>query len=109
MLVAEGVGRKLNPTINMWLVARPLIEEWMIANRGPEARVVDTVRDTVATLERLPRALERAEHILARLDRNGMNPDGSAREPGGLKGQVGFWGPVVVIALVAAMIVALAD
>ncbi|MCY3828426.1 MAG: 2-polyprenylphenol 6-hydroxylase, partial [Rhodospirillaceae bacterium] len=29
MLVTEGVGRTLNPDINMWTLARPLIEAWM--------------------------------------------------------------------------------
>lgn len=109
MLVAEGVGRRLNPTINMWLVARPLIEEWMIANRGPEARVVETVRETVATLERLPGTLRRAEETLERLSRHGMNPDGGLREPGGMGTQVKLWGPIAVIALVAGLIVTLAD
>ncbi len=41
MLTAEGVGRALNPDINMWELARPLIEDWMREHRGPEARVVD--------------------------------------------------------------------
>jgi ubiquinone biosynthesis protein len=108
MLVAEGVGRKLNPTVNMWLMARPLIEEWMIANRGPEARVMQAARDTMDTLERLPRTLRRAEETLERLEKNGMNPDGSLREPG-LSGKAGLWGPLAVLALVGLLVVAIAD
>ncbi|MCR9221484.1 MAG: 2-polyprenylphenol 6-hydroxylase [Alphaproteobacteria bacterium] len=71
MLVAEGVGRRLNPDVNMWLMARPLIEDWVIANRGPEARVVETVREAVGALERLPNTLRRAEETLERLSREG--------------------------------------
>src|SRR6185312_4674074 len=37
MVVIEGVGRRLDPTINIWVLARPLIEGWMRDNRGPEA------------------------------------------------------------------------
>ena len=29
MLMAEGMGTRLNPTVNIWELARPLIEEWM--------------------------------------------------------------------------------
>ncbi len=66
MLVAEGVGRKLDPTVNMWSLARPLIEEWIILNRGPEARLRDMVTDTVTSLEQLPQFLSRAEHLGSR-------------------------------------------
>jgi len=67
MLVAEGVGRKLNPEVNMWMLARPLIEDWMIANRGPEARVRDFVGDVTTSIQRLPRILSEAENMLERM------------------------------------------
>ena len=35
MVVAEGVGRALNPELNMWQLAQPLIEAWMADNLGP--------------------------------------------------------------------------
>lgn len=61
MVVIEGVGRRLNPEINIWALARPLIEGWMRDNRGPEARVrlgIETVADLVERLPRLVRSLE---------------------------------------------------
>ncbi|MGH6961425.1 MAG: AarF/UbiB family protein, partial [Dongiaceae bacterium] len=54
MLVTEGVGRKLNPDVNMWSMARPLIEDWMRRNRGPEARIRQAARSALETIERLP-------------------------------------------------------
>ncbi len=42
MLVCEGVGRSLNPNVNMWELARPLVEAWMVENRGPVARASTT-------------------------------------------------------------------
>src|SRR6266851_8415968 len=39
MVLAEGVGRRLDPSVNIWSLARPLVEEWMRDNRGPEARL----------------------------------------------------------------------
>ena len=38
MVLVEGIGRRLDPEINVWTLARPLIEAWMRDNRGPEAR-----------------------------------------------------------------------
>ena len=63
MLVAEGVGRQLDPDTNMWVVAHPLIEDWMIANRGPQARVRQMAEDAVdfaASLPELARLAKRA-------------------------------------------------
>lgn len=80
----------------------------MIVNRGPEARITDTLRDTMETLERLPRTLQKAEETLDRLAKNGMNPDGSLREPQGASTNIKLWGPVVIIALLAAIAVNLA-
>ncbi|MCB9928310.1 MAG: 2-polyprenylphenol 6-hydroxylase [Alphaproteobacteria bacterium] len=61
MLMAEGLGRNLDDTIDMWTIARPLIEDWMIQNRGPDARLAAGLQQAVATLERLPRLVEHAE------------------------------------------------
>ena len=57
MLTAEGVGRALNPEINMWELARPLIEDWMREHRGPEARVIDEVEGLFNALRSLPTAI----------------------------------------------------
>ena len=45
MLLAEGVGRNLAPEVNMWELARPLIEDWMRKRLGPEGRVTDIARE----------------------------------------------------------------
>ena len=61
MLVAEGTGRKLAPEANMWMLARPLIEDWVVAAMGPEARVREAVGSLAQTFERLPRLLDQIE------------------------------------------------
>ena len=63
MLMAEGLGRNLDDSVNMWTIARPLIEDWMIQNRGPDARLAAGLREAQATIERLPRLLAQAEAI----------------------------------------------
>jgi len=61
MLLAEGVGRSLAPHANMWALALPLVEAWMIENRGLEARIADATADMLLTIERLPRAVVEVE------------------------------------------------
>jgi ubiquinone biosynthesis protein len=72
MVVIEGVGRRLDPEINIWAMARPLIEQWMVDNRGPEARIrlgVETIADLV---ERLPRLVQSLEALVTNWSREGV-------------------------------------
>jgi ubiquinone biosynthesis protein len=57
----EGLGRRLDPEVNIWTLARPLIEAWMRDNRGPEARLrqqLDTLAEVIDGVPRLIRSLE---------------------------------------------------
>jgi ubiquinone biosynthesis protein len=64
MVVAEGVGRALNPKLNMWQLAQPLIEAWMAENLGPQAQLRTAVEDGLETARRFSHLLERAERSL---------------------------------------------
>lgn len=98
MLVAEGVGRTLDPTVNMWALARPLIEEWIIVNRGPEARLRDMVTDTVSTLEQLPQLLGRAEAVAEALSGGQpVNTDHNGSASGGLRSDWVLYGLIAII------------
>ena len=74
MVVAEGVGRLLDPTVNMWTLARPLIEDWMRENRGPEARVADALADALGALERLPALLGSLDRVASLVAQGGGLP-----------------------------------
>tara|TARA_Y100001970_G_scaffold288578_1_gene416318 strand:- start:10601 stop:12118 length:1518 start_codon:yes stop_codon:yes gene_type:complete len=80
MLVAEGVGRQLCPKVNMWELARPLIEDWMIEHMGPEARIRDATNSMLDILERLPYAISEMEGSLNRATRYGIQIDPSSLE-----------------------------
>jgi len=75
--VTEGVGRRLNPRVNMWSMARPLIESWMREHRGPEARIREAVRHGFETLEKLPQLMSRLDESVAALAR----AEGAAPSP----------------------------
>lgn len=112
ILVAEGVGRKLNPEVNMWVLAQPLIEDWMVANRGPEAQIRDAMLDTVGALRRLPATLGRAERVLERMSR--LDAEADRRGGERLDARRLFedsrrqgWGPVMIAVLAVALVFAL--
>ncbi|GAW34498.1 putative protein kinase UbiB [Roseovarius sp. A-2] len=51
MVVVEGVARSLNPQINIWQVARPVVEDYIRKTIGPRAALRDFGR-TAAVLSR---------------------------------------------------------
>jgi ubiquinone biosynthesis protein len=64
MVVAEGVGRALNPSINMWQLAQPLIEAWIAENLGPQAQLKTALEDGLEAARRLPHLVDRVEQTL---------------------------------------------
>ena len=81
MVVAEGVGRALNPTINMWQMAQPLVEQWMAENLGPQAQIRTMVEEGFEAARRLPQLIERAERTLEAVA-DGRRPQGPRRPAG---------------------------
>ena len=77
MLLAEGVGRTLSPDVNMWELAKPMIETWMRTRLGPEAVVTYAAANAVSTLEKLPRIIDRVDAVTAEMTRGGLklHPD----------------------------------
>lgn len=98
MLVTEGVGRKLNPDVNMWTMSRPLIESWIRRHRGPEARAAEAARSLALTVGRLPDMLENVDRALERL---------AAEPPPRTVPEAPVWPYWIVIsALVVALVIA---
>ena len=63
MVVVEGVARSLNPQINIWEVARPIVDGYIKSNLGPAA-VLNDLTTTLKVLARfgprLPSLVEQA-------------------------------------------------
>jgi ubiquinone biosynthesis protein len=72
MVLVEGVGRRLNPDVNIWALARPLIEDWMRNNRGPEAQAYDAVAELATTLRRIPEIVRDLERAVADVADGGL-------------------------------------
>ncbi|QDL93507.1 2-polyprenylphenol 6-hydroxylase [Paroceanicella profunda] len=73
MVVVEGVGRSLDPNMNMWEVARPVVESYIRDNLGPKA-VLRDLAGTARILSRFgPLLPQMAEELLIRTNRD-MRP-----------------------------------
>jgi ubiquinone biosynthesis protein len=72
IVLVEGVGRRLDPDINIWTLARPLIEAWMRDNRGPEARLRQGLEIAVEVIGRLPRLIRNLDELVGDMSRDGV-------------------------------------
>jgi ubiquinone biosynthesis protein len=72
MVVVEGVARKLDPQLNMWSTAEPVVSAWIAEHLGPIGRVQDAGRifsSLASFLGDAPRRLEQiADKFEARLE-----------------------------------------
>jgi ubiquinone biosynthesis protein len=109
MLMAEGVSRRLNPDLNIWTLAQPLVEEWMRENRGPEARLRNAAGDVLRAVERLPSLLSDVERIAVQLTGGGLrlHPESLASFGRGQRASSAIWWTLAAafIALAAAFLV----
>lgn len=72
MLMAEGVSRQIDPSLNIWLLAEPLILRWMHENRGPAARARQAGEEISAAVERLPGVLSALESVIEKAASEGI-------------------------------------
>jgi ubiquinone biosynthesis protein len=106
MLVAEGVGRTLDSSVNMWELARPLIERWMVEHLGPQTRIKETVFNAAATLERLPRMLAETEKAYTSMMNGGLklHPETVKAMRGEGKRGLPSWLPWALTAILAGLL-----
>jgi ubiquinone biosynthesis protein len=61
--VVEGVARSLDPKLDMWTVAEPVVRDWIERNLGPMGRIEDAAEGALEVGRRL---LGGAPELLAR-------------------------------------------
>jgi ubiquinone biosynthesis protein len=82
MITVEGVARSLDPKLNIWDAAEPIVGDWLKKQLGPEAIFKDMKQNagrTLRSLQRLPDTLAQAERGAAALENmaSQMAEDGS--------------------------------
>ena len=106
MLMAEGVSRRLDPSLNIWTLAQPLIVAWMTENRSPQARMREGARDLAGSLERLPTLIANIEKTAADLASGGIQLHPESLK--GLRGNGGGAWLTLALALAAIVFAAIA-
>ena len=67
MVVVEGVARTLNPNLNMWVTAEPVVRGWIERKLGPVGHIEDVATSLGRLVFRLPAMLEDAEKATTEL------------------------------------------
>ncbi|MCA0303596.1 MAG: 2-polyprenylphenol 6-hydroxylase [Proteobacteria bacterium] len=98
MLMAEGMGTRLNPHVNIWELAQPLIEEWMQTHFGPRATASRAFEDVAQGLRRLPRLID-SLHVVAEHERRKAELEQANPPPAPHRSR--RFGPSEVIAILA--------
>jgi ubiquinone biosynthesis protein len=87
MVVVEGVARKLDPQLNMWSTAEPVVGAWIAENLGPLGRLDDLSRRLSSFAVFLADAPRRLDEIVNRLEaassagHGGPSPNRSQQSP----------------------------
>jgi ubiquinone biosynthesis protein len=71
MVVVEGVGRMLDPRLDMWKTAEPVVRQWIERNLGPAGRLegaVEGAGEVGRFLGTVPSLLARAGRLADQLD-----------------------------------------
>ena len=108
MVAVEGVARGLDPALNMWTVAEPVVREWMERELGPTGRLKEAsegMGQTARLMAQVPEMLQSAEQAIRALaslatagkdDASGRKSEGASsashREP---RGYVLLWALVL--------------
>jgi ubiquinone biosynthesis protein len=115
MVVVEGVARTLNPRLNMWITAEPVVRGWIEAKLGPQGRLEEAAESAIS-LGRLvtsfPEVLseaQKAAHMLAdmaqaggiRLDSETTEALARAQLEDGRRTRIALWIGAVALAVLA--------
>ena len=54
MVSVEGVARKINPEANIWEISKPILEDWIKSEKGPESKIRKTIEVSKEVIEKIP-------------------------------------------------------
>jgi ubiquinone biosynthesis protein len=114
MVVVEGVGRSLDPELNMWVVADPVVQEWLEKELGPSARI-EAAAEGAASVGRfvgdIPKLLGQAERTAdafaamaeegMRLDNDTVERLAEAQSRQNRMSRIGIWVGALALAAIA--------
>jgi ubiquinone biosynthesis protein len=100
MVLVEGVSRSLDPDLDIWTIAEPVVGDWLRKEEGPQGRIQDLVdhwRRASEAAGRLPAVLAQTELALADYNTRKRGPDRVMR--GMIVGVLGLAGVTLLAGL----------
>jgi ubiquinone biosynthesis protein len=114
MVVVEGVGRSLDPELNMWVVSEPVVKDWMESQLGPGARFEAAAEGAVSVgrfMSDIPKLLGQAERTAdafsamfdegLRLDEHTVERLAEAQSRQNRMSRIGIWVGAIALAAIA--------
>ncbi len=114
MVVVEGVGRSLDPELNMWIVSEPVVKDWMESQLGAGARLEAAAEGAVSVgrfMSDIPKLLGQAERTAdaftamfddgLRLDEHTVERLAEAQSRQNRASRIGIWVAAIALAVIA--------
>ncbi len=114
MVVVEGVGRSLDPELNMWVVSEPVVKEWMEKEFGAGAQVQAAAQGAASVgrfMGDIPKLLgqaERTAEALSAMAEEGLRLDdhtverlAEAQDRQNRASRIGIWVGAIALAAIA--------
>jgi ubiquinone biosynthesis protein len=114
MVVVEGVGRTLDPELNIWVASEPVVKEWMEKELGPGAqfeaaaqgaasvgRLMGDIPKLLGQAERTAEALSAMAEEGLRLDDHTVERLAEAQSRGNRTSRIGIWIGALALAAIA--------
>ncbi len=99
MVIVEGVARALDPELDVWTIAEPVVGDWVRREAGPLGRledIADRLRTAADTVGRLPAIVAKTEAALIDYEAEKRS---ARRHSGRFMTTVAFWLLVLIAAL----------
>ena len=81
MVVVEGVARKLDPRLDIWAAAEPVVGAWIAENLGPRGKLEDLGRGVSQLARLFAEAPPRLERLSRLAERHGETPAPTPSSP----------------------------
>ena len=115
MVVVEGVARTLNPRLNMWTTAEPVVRGWIEAKLSPQGRLEEAAESAMSLgrfVTSFPEVLseaQKAAHMLSDMAQGGgirLDPEttealAKAQAQEGRRTRIAVWIGAVALAILA--------
>jgi ubiquinone biosynthesis protein len=114
MVVVEGVGRSLDPELNMWIASEPVVKDWMESQLGAGARLEAAAEGAVSVgrfVGEIPKLLGQVERTAAafaglveegvRLDDDTVERLAEAQSRQNRASRIGIWVAAIALAVIA--------